>query len=101
MEGGNEFSLRSHCNHMAFILYSDWGGVERKGEGMLIVAGLKSDCDVSLHSCSREKTGGGTNSRCVMIVCKLYSYCIPIGGGGGGREGKRNYYCMLIVYIGR
>ena len=26
VRGGSEFSLRSYCNHIVLILYSDWGG---------------------------------------------------------------------------
>ena len=63
---------------------------------MLIVVVLKSDCDVSLHSCSRRKTGGGTNSHCVTIVFILYSYCTPIGGGGRETELLLHAYCIHI-----
>ena len=60
-EGGSEFSLRSYCNHIVLILYSDWGGRTQRW-----------DNDVALRP----------------YIFILRFCCFPTRGGGrdGGRD---------------
>ena len=56
---------------------------------------MKSHCAFIVSEFQEEEVRGGANSRCVLIVTILCSYCIPIGGGGR-KDGTTMLHCGLI-----
>ena len=58
VKGGSEFPLRSYCNHIVLILYSDWGGGRKDGTTMLHCVLIYSYC-ASVVFLLEEEEGTG------------------------------------------
>ena len=68
MRGGSEFSLRSYCNHIVLILYSDWGGRTQRWDNDVA---LRAYIFISRFCCLPTRRGGMDKGEEIALHC----YC--------------------------